>query len=278
MGYRTSSRKGGQKFQKSQHEKKKTKTRKPHGINLVLEEKQIATAEEITQKTLNSLKRLGEQKFAISPFSQYFDDWLINLKTVLSEFESNPAVNADETFVKDRERVIAKIEQELTEIKHEEDTLNQAVKELADKNHLLVELDAEYAAQTRDVGPENNAEIQNLTHTVHHLEEDLEEAKAMKTSLFGFTKKAKAKKEAEVLGKLATAKKEAECALDKFKVAQEKLHDEYEKKKQAVIAQVQRLEKEVEKLENDGSANVRKAASEDLIKVVNALFQRKPAF
>ena len=279
MGYQSGSRKGGQKFQKSQHEKKKTKPHKPGGKSkLMLEEKHIATAEEITQKTLNSLKRLGEQKFAVSPFSQYFDDWLINLREVLSEFETNPSVSVDEAFVKERERIISNAEQELDELKHEEAALNQAVRDLGDKNHLLVELDAEYAAQTRDVGPKNNAEIQQVTHTVHHLEEELEEVKATKTSFFGFTKKAKAKKEAELLGKLASAKKEVECALDKFKVEQEKLHDEYEKKKQTVIAQVQRLEKEVEKLETDGSVDVRQTASEALINAVNALFQRKPAF
>ena len=243
-----------------------------------MEEKQVATAEEITEKTLNSLKRLGEQKFAISPFSEYFDDWLINFKEVLSEFEMNPAVDADEAFVKERERAISEIEKQLADIKCYEATLNLAVRDLSDKNHLLVEIDAEYAAQTRELGPKGNAEVQACTLNVHNLEEELERVRALKTSFFGFTKKAKAQKEAETLRKLESAKASLESAIQNFKVWQEKLHDEYEKKKQAVIADVERLEKEVEKLETDSSVEARQAAAEALINAVNALFQRKPAF
>jgi hypothetical protein len=281
MGYRSQSgsRRSGQKFQKSGHEKAKAKTQKQRGKSkLMQEERPVVTAEEISEKTLNSLKRLGEQKFAVSPFSQYFDDWLINLKEVLSEFESSPAVSVDEGFVKERERVITKIEREFADIKHDEATLNVAVKELADKNHLLVEIDAEYAAQTRELGPKGNAEIQHLTKDVQNLEEELARVKAMKTSFFGsFTKKAKAQKEAELLRKLEPAKTAVESAVQKFKVEQEKLHDEYEKKKQAVIAEVQGLEKEVEKLETDVSPVARHAASEALVYAVNALLERSPA-
>src|SRR3972149_9004504 len=226
MGYQSGSRRGGQKFQKSQHEKKKTKPHKPSGKSkLMLEEKHIATAEEITGKTLNSLKRLGEQRFAVSPFSQYFDDWLINLREVLSEFESSPAVSVDEGFVKERERVFAKIVGELAEIKREEAALNMAVRDLADKNHLLVEIDAEYAAQTREIGPKGNAEIKRLTLNIQNLEEELARVKAMKTSFFGsFTKRAKARKEEEILRKLESGKTAVESAIQSFKVSQEKLH------------------------------------------------------
>jgi len=99
------------------------------------------------------MKRLGEQKFAVSPFREYFDDWLINLNEVLSEFESNPGVKVDEGFVNERGRLMAKVEQELAEIKRDEAALDVAAKELAEHNHLLVQLDAEYAAQTREIGP-----------------------------------------------------------------------------------------------------------------------------
>ncbi|HEX9261151.1 MAG TPA: hypothetical protein VF893_01330 [Candidatus Bathyarchaeia archaeon] len=277
MEYRTGSSRGGQKFQKSQHEKKKAKTHKPVGKNKqVLEERQNATAEEIANRTLNSLKRLGDQKFAVSPFSQYFGDWLASLSEVLSEFEANPNIDIDETFAKEREQVIAKAEQGLTELRKQEATLNQAVRDLADNNHLLVEIDDEYATQTRELGPERNAEIKSLTLDVTRLEEELERVKATKTSFFGaFTKRVKRKKEEEIQQKLVSAKKAVESVVQHFKSEQEKLHDDYEKKKQTIIAKVQSLEREVEKLETDESLVVRKATSEALINAVNELFQRK---
>jgi hypothetical protein len=281
MGYHSqgSPRRGaGQRFQKSQHEKAKIKTHKHHarGKNF-REEPQIATAEEIQEKTLSRLKRLGEQKFAVSPFRAYFDDWLINLKEVLSEFESNPGVKVDEGFVNERGRLIAKVEQELAELKRDEAALDVAAKELAELNHLLVQLDSEYAAQTREIGPRKNAEIQSLTLNVQNLEAELDRVRAMKTSFFGFTKKAKAQKEAEALGNLESTKTNLESALQNFKVEQEKLHDDYEKKKQVVIEEVQRLEKEVEKMENDASIAVRSNVAEALADAVKALLERQPA-
>lgn len=280
MGYRSqgSPRKGaGHKFQKSQHEKAKIKPHKHQGRSRNLqEEQQIATPKEIAEKTLNRLKRLGEQKFAVTPFSAYFDDWLVNLKEVLSEFESSPALSVDEGFVNERGRLIAKAERELAETKQTEAVLYGAAKELADNNHLLVQLDAEYAAKTREIGPSRNAEIQSLTLSVRSLEGELERVKAMKTSFLGFTKKAKSQKEAEALQKLESAKTELETALQKFKIEQEKLHDEYENKKQNTIERVQRLEKEVERIDDDSSLIIRSQACAALIDAVNALLERQP--
>lgn len=279
MGYRSQSgsHRGGQRFQRGPLEKKKSKSHKAHAKSkMLLEEKNLASAGEVTEKTLRSLKRLGEQKFAVSPFSQYFDVWLINLRDVLCEFESNPDVRVDDAFTKEQEGVTAKIEQEFEMIKQNEAVLNLAVRELAEKNHLLVELDTDYAAKTREIGPMNNAEIQQLTHSVHCLEEERELIKATKTSFFGFTKKAKAKKESELKVKLDAAKEAVESAIKKFKVEQEKLHDEYQKMKQAAILDVQKLEKEVEKLEIDKSTEVRREACEELSTAINALFHRRP--
>jgi len=281
MGYRSQGsprRSSGQKFQKSQHEKAKTKARKHREKGKTFqEEKPIASPEETAQKTINRLKKLGEQKFAVSPFSQYFDDWLINLKEALSEFVLNPAANVDETFKNELERLVAKVERELAEIKQAEGASDRSAKELADKNHLLVEIDAEYAAHTREIGPRRNSEIQNLSLKVKNLESELDRVRAMKTSIIGFTKKARAQKETETLQKLESAKTELKSAVQEFKVEQEKLHDDYENRKQVVIGQVQRLEKEVEKTEDDLSLNARFAACEGLVEAVNMLLDRKMA-
>jgi beta-glucosidase-like glycosyl hydrolase len=278
MGFRsqTGTRRSGKTFQRSRHEKAKHKTHKHRDKDKFLQEEHTVTAEGVTEKTLSSLKRLGNQKFAVSPFSLYFDDWLLNVKEALSEFESSQAVKADEAFVNDRQSILAKVEREFDELKEAEAVLNVAVKELADTNHLLMEIDAEYAAKTREIGPKGNAEIRSLTLNVKNLEEELERVKQMKTSLFSFTKKAKRQKEAETLDKLESAKAELKSALQSFKVEQEKLHDEYEKKKHITIEYVQRLEKEVEKLEHDNSVTARHDACEALVEAMNALLDRQP--
>ena len=262
---------------KEKHDKARAKLHKPRGRSKVLQEERVTTSEEIAEKTLNSLKRLGDQRFAVSPFSQYFDDWLINVKQVLSEFESSPTVKVNEVFVKERQRLLTALEQKFAELRKEEATLNKAVGELADNNHLLVETDVDYAAKTREIGSKRNVEIQNLTLKVQNLEAELERVKGMKTSFFGFTKKAKAQKQAATLRDLESAKAKLESVVQAFKADQEKLHDEYEKKKQVIIERVQRLEKEVEKLETDNSLTVRHDACDAFVRAIAGLLERQPS-
>jgi len=236
----------------------------------------VPTTEEIIEKTRVSLRGLGNQKFALSPFSQYFDDWLINLRKILSVFESNPLISVDEKFTEERQRILADVEGELVRKRVEEAEHEEKSKALSEKNHQLVQIDADYAAEMRNVRQKRNAEIENLTRTVHDSEAMLNQVNEMKTSFFGFTKKAKAKKQAEITEKLNAAKKELDMALQNFNIEQEKLHDEYEKKKQATMSQVQELQKEIEEQETDTSVEKRRTACEALIEAINSLPKTAP--
>jgi exonuclease VII small subunit len=282
MSYRpqTSSRRNtGRGRRKLHHEKAKVKGRKHHsGGKYLLEESEAPTLEKEVEKTLGRLHSLGGQTFAFSPFSQYYDDWLLSLKSVLSEFESNPAVNVDEAFVKERSQVIADVELKLAERRREEAVLGETTRRLADQNHLLVQIDRDYAAATRNLASQRNSEIKSLTLKVNDFEEELGETNRMKTSIFSpLSKRAKSHRMAEVTRKLESAKTELESVVKAFEVDQEKLHDEYEERKQAVIEQVRNLEKEIEGLDTDVSVEDRRVACESLVNAVKALLQRKSA-
>ena len=281
MGYRGqtgSRRSSGEKFQKSSHDKAKSKTQKnKSGVKYALEEAPVLSAEEVVQKTLNSLDKLGSQTFALSPFSQYFDDWLVNLRQVVSEFEASPAVTVDETFVKARTQMLADVEGELAKRRLTETELETFAKALSENNHILVEIDAQYAAQTRELAQKRNSSIERLTKNVHDLEEELFRTEQIKTNFLNpFAKKAKTQKKAEVAQKLDAAKKELELAVQGFGVEQEKFHDEYAKKKQAAIEKVQSLEKEIVNIETDSSLQTRQTGTNALASAVKGLLQRKP--
>jgi archaellum component FlaC len=279
MSYRpqTKSRRNtGRGRRKLHHEKAKRKGQKHHsGGKYLLEESEAPTSEEVVEKTLGRLNSLGGQIFAFSPFSKYFDEWLLSLKSVLSEFESNPAVNVDEEFVKERSQIIADVELKLAERRREEAVFVKATRRLADQNHLLVKTDREYATATRKLASKRNSEIKRLTRRVHDFEEELEETSRMKTGINPFARRAKSQKTAEVTQKLDATKSELKSVAKTFEVEQEKLHDEYEKKKQTVIEHVRSLEKEVERLDADGSVEDRQGACEALVNAVQALLQRK---
>jgi DNA repair exonuclease SbcCD ATPase subunit len=258
------------------HEKGKRKGQKhKHGKKYLLEESEAPTFEEAVEKTLGRLSSLGGQTFAFSPFSPYYDDWLLSLKSVLSEFESNPAVNVDETFVKERSQAIADLELKFAERRQEEAVLEKATQRLAEQNNLLVQTDTEYAYASQKLSSERKSEIKSLTRRVHDCEEELEEASQVKASVFSpFARRAKSQKTAELTRKLDTAKSELESAVKAFEVEQDKLRDEYEEKKQAVIEQVRGLEKKAGALETDGSVEDRRFACEELVNSVKTLLHR----
>jgi hypothetical protein len=263
----------GQKHKKPSSGKSKAKPSKAKTKELS-KKPVVPSVQEISEKTLASISNLGSQVFALSPFNQYFDDWLVNLRQTIAGFESNPTVKVDEPFIKQREQIFADVEAELAKKRIEESKLQDLAKNLADTNHSLVEIDSNYAAQTRELGTKRNSDIERATKAVHDLEQELEKVKQMKTRFFGFTKKAKAKKEEEVLKRLDLAKSELEVIVDNFKVEQEKLHDEYEEKKQATIAKVQSLEKEIVNIETDASVSIRQSAGNALSNAVKELLQR----
>ena len=278
MGYRsqTSSRGNtGRGSRKVHHEKAKRKGQKHRsGSKYLLEKSEAPTFEGVVEKTLGRLHSLGGQIFAFSPFSQYFDDWLLSLKSVLSEFEANPSVNVDDDFLKERSQILSNVELKLAERRREEAVLEKAARRLADQNHLLVQIDTEYVRATQKLGAQRNSEIKSLTCRAHEFEEELNQISRMKTGISPFARRAKSHKKAEVTQKLDSIKSELKSVVKAFEVEQEKLHDEYERRKQSVIEQVQTLEKEVEGLDTDGSVEDRRVACEALVNTVKEL-QRK---
>ena len=279
MSYRPqtgSRRSAARQYSKSAHEKKAKEKKQRLGGNYYQEETEIS-AKEVVEKNLGILSKLGNQIFALSPFSQYFDDWLVNLRQIISEFESNPSINVDEQFVKERSQIFLDVEGALAEKRLQETNLTGDAKALADNNHLLVETDKEYAEKTRELSFKRNAEVQRLSHKILELEDDVSSQEEIKISFFHvLARKRAAEKLAQTRQNLKSTKNELEVALQSFTAEQEKLHDYYEKKKQEITDRVDSLHKELEKLETDTSLDTRQAACNALANAINALLQRTP--
>jgi hypothetical protein len=272
-----SRRSAGKQFSKSAHYKKTKEKKQRSGAKYLQEETREVSAQEVAERTLNGLGKLGNQIFALSPFSQYFDDWLVNLKQIVSEFESNPVINVDEQFVKERAQIFLDVEGALAENRLQESNLTAEAKALADNNHLIVEADKEYAEQTRERNNKRNVDVQRLSSKIRELEDQLVNQQEIKISFYKFNARRKA---AELLGQttqtLKATKSELEGTLQSFTAEQEKLHDNYEKHKQELNENSDRLHKELEKLETDTSTAARQETCNLLVNSINALLKRTP--
>jgi hypothetical protein len=267
-------RNAARQFSKSAHEKK-TKEKKHRGADKYFEEQPEVSQKEVIEKTLNNLNRLGNQVFALSPYSQYYDDWLVTLRQTVSEFESSPAITGDEQFTKERAQIFLDVEATLAEIRLQESTISAEEKELADNNHLLVETDKEYAEKTRELNNRRNSEIQQLTNKISDLENDINTQEQIKISFFKPMARSKAREKlSQTQHDLNSAKNELEVTLQTYNVEQEKLHDNYEKKKEEITDRVEQLQKELEKLEIDSSVGARQAACTALSNSITVLQSR----
>ena len=264
-------------FSKSAHERK-SKEKKPRGAAKYLQdEASEVSAQEVADKTVGVLGKLGNQVFALSPFSQYYDDWLVNLRQTIAEFESNPVISADEQFIKERAQIFIGVEAELAEKRLQESNLSTEAKTLADVNHQIVEADKQYAEQTRENNNKRNAEVQRLTSRVRELEDQLEAQQEVKISFYKINAKRKAaEQQAQTSQNLNETKNELEVTLQTFAAEQEKLHDNYEKSKQELNEKSDRLHQELEKLETDTSTQARQTACNALASAINSQLKRAP--
>ena len=271
-----SRRSAARQFSRSAHEKK-AKEKKQRSSGKYFEEQSEISAKEVVEKTLGTLIRLGKQIFALSPFSQYFDDWLVSLKQVVSEFESNSVIQVDEKFVKECSQIFLDVEGALAEKRLQENNLSDEAKELADTNHLMVETDKEYAEKARERSFKRNADVQRLSTEIRELEENLANQQEIKISFYKLTARRKAAQQLEqTQQELKSAKNELQVTLETFTAEQEKMHDNYEKRKQELTEKSDSLHKELEKLEVDTSIGPRQAATNALANTINALIQRSP--
>jgi len=280
MGYQSSSgsrRSSGRGRGKVHSEKGKRKGHKHRsGGKYLLSASEAPNFEEVVEKTLGSLNHLGSQIFAFSPFSQYFDDWLVSLKSVISEFESNPAVEIDEEFVNTRSQLVAAIELNLSERQRDEAVLENTTRKLAKQRSLLVQTDTEYSYGTQNLVSERKSETKHLNHIIRDFEEELEEIAQTHVSVFSpLARRSKSRKKAELIRKLDAAKSELESIMKELETEKEKLRLAYEEKKQALIEEVKRLEKKIGGSEADVSLEDRRVACEEIAKTVQALLQRK---
>ncbi len=140
-----------------------------------------------------------------------------------------------------------------------------------------MEADKSYAEQTRERSNKRNAEVQHLSSKIRDLEDLLATQQKVKFSFYQFSAKRKASEQlTQTTQNLKAAKNELEVTLQTFTAEQEKLHDNYEKQKQELNENSDRLHTELEKLETDTSTQPRQTTCNALVCAINALLQRKP--
>lgn len=253
----------------------------------------------LVERIIDESNKLGNQIFEFSPYSQYFDGWLVNLEQIISEFESNVDIKLDDLFIKDRSRIFLDIERTLAQKRLEESKQSTNEKTLNDSKQLLVEIEKDYEKQTKETYEWKNSEIPRLNNRIRELEYELESHEEIKSKIpkplatmskplakmskqlsassrkeWNEKRKQAEEKFAQTKQDLVSTKNELGALQQKFIARQEALKESYEKKKQDVMETVVSLQNDLEKIKTDTSINARREASAAIVRSINALIQR----
>jgi hypothetical protein len=280
MGYqpRKTSPKGAiHGYKKPLRERRKDRKRVRKGLVQPLpEEMQIPSEREIADVTLKRLHTLGIQKFGSSPFSEHFDRWVINVTSVLEEFESHPAMGVDDEYIQERSQTLATIKQQLDKLSRNESTLDQELKNLSYQRTRLKQINAEYATSAGTIRGQRNREIKRLNAVINRLKKEQDEVIRMKTGFFhGISKKAREQKEGTIAQELNDKQTELELVMLDFSAKQKELKEEYDTKREPVLEEIKKFRRTIQTLELDCSLEERWFACEAIIDAVNSFLLRK---
>lgn len=281
MGQRSgvgSSRGSGRGYGFQRHEKAKTRgTKQKHesSIGYAPETDLALTAREVADGTISKLRNLGKQRFALYPFSEYFDAWLRNLREVLSEFESNPVIYPDDRFSRDSLQILSDVESRLDERRRIEMSRNKVEEDLSENKTILDRLEKEFSEKAREAETQRIEEVKRLSTVVSGLKEKLDGVDRMKTGIFrGFSEKAKIHRREEVQRELDSAQRELDLTVHNSDIEQQRLKEDHERNRIPILERISVLEKELEEQEIDGSLRHRDNACEALVTAVNSLLER----
>jgi hypothetical protein len=269
MGYRPhakSPKRAIHTYRKSLHEKSKNTKHSRKIGKQTQEEMQTVTVREISEATL---KRP-------SPFSEHFDRWLTNVEAVLSEFKAHPAIGVDDQFGWECTQTLATVKLQLDERRRKEATLDRETMNLQAWRSRLKQINTENAETMSELKTRKKMQLKRLFKAIDSLKKEQESIVRLKTGFFrGLSKKAKEQKEIEIAQKLNDKQRELELVFLEFNVAQKKLQEDSERKREPILEQIKFFRKKAADLENDGSLEERWFACETLIDAVNSFLQRK---
>jgi len=251
-----------------------------------LEEEHDLTATEIVNRAINSLSRLGNQRFAVAPFYEHYDRWLLSVRSVVSEFEASSAVVVDAPFKEESSRALTEVELALKERRFKENSKDEALRNasrnLLDTKSLLSQTEREYAARMKDIATKREHTISPIATNLGRVRQELSRISRMRAGfLRGISKKAKAQKTTEATRRLDTTKMELATVERSFAAEQRKLQHEHERRKKQILEQLANHQREIENIEGETTADdaleTRQAACHALVDAVNALVQRTQA-
>lgn len=120
----------GSRFRRSAAKKSSREKREDHGNQFVYQEAEVVDPTQVSSKALNAVLHLGNQRFALPPFSDHFQRWMKDLRTVLTEFETQLPEAVDQECKDSMETILIRVQENFTKRAVKEQNTSEGVSKL----------------------------------------------------------------------------------------------------------------------------------------------------
>ena len=271
----------GKRPAKSKQKSKPSRRRSTSGHGLV--EELPLNAKEIADRTVNMLRHLGSQRFAVPPFHEHFDRWLLSLRDILSEFESGGTFDVDDQFRKESADEVSQVKRDLDDRRLVEIAVAEKARfinqNLLEKKSALARVEREKVSRTKEMARQEETAVKPVVTRIGRLKNELNQFSHVRAGLFrSISKKAKARRQEEATQRLESTRKQLKQAQRSLAVEQKRLKEEYEGRRRQLLEQIDEYDKKLATLEAesgiDDAVEIRRTTCEKLEKALNTFLER----
>lgn len=236
---------------------------------------------QIRTATLNSLEHLGNQRFALPPYSEHFQRWMKDIAALLSDFETQLPEAVDEQYKESIEKTLSNLQVALKERTETETSisskLSDAQQQLAAYEGELSKLDHDYKTRTHEVTRRYEQSFEKLRREIDTLDEERLRILHKKPTLL---QKLFRRSDANLEGKANGLRSKKKALGDRKEALKQDLETrrvEYENRRGQVTERLSALRAELEESKGsklDDALEIRKAACEELRREVSDAVDR----
>ncbi len=243
------------------------------------EQEEMMNSTQVLEKTIDALRNLGNQKFALPPFDEHFKRWFQTLQTILSDLSAHPTAALDDQFLEEGNKILSDLESTIRERRMKEASSRETAVARLDSENRLLQIEREHEKNEKLLEAHEKEAIDPLTKSIQSLKEQGESLARIKTGFFrGISKEEKSRRESEVRLRLDAIENELKVLTQSFEDRRAALEKKHEQERAEILTYLnpQRREAESHEVSSDvdTTADTRRTACDTLITAIQALVER----
>ena len=255
--------------------------REQHESSVFFEEAALINPIEIRFSTLNSLEHLGNQRFALPPFSEHFQRWTKDVRAVLGEFENLLPQVVNEQYSESIEKTLISLQTALDERMAAETKISgeaaETQRQLSACENELSRLEHDYKIMTSQIRRKYDQSFEKMRREINTIDKQrlriLHEKPTLLQRLF---RKSDTKLE-EKTNALQSKKNDLGGRREGLKQDLEKHRIDYENKRKQLVEKTEAIRARMSDVKGksvDDALDLRKHACEELSRAVSETVEK----